>query len=340
MICFAKFDIFKSIKRLWTAQDIEPSPVLYDAWGNTTISCDENYDHLKYLSPFAYRGYCYDEDIGMYYLQSRYYDPQICRFINADSSEYLGGTGTVLSYNLFAYCENDPVNWIDETGYSSRDYLKERANTFGTKDNARETFCKLLVKNGKGFYTSFHELAQILIAKKLSNIGYSVFLERPCEKNNKKEMDVFAQIRVTRGKMKKYVWEVKPKGTSAEKQIAEYIKLNTKLNRGFSMSTIKQKICKNLTLRVTFDGKGGAFYAFYDKDNNRISNADLKKAIQAAVYAAITLGVVAVTVGVVVGFLLANPAVASISGLSAGSVSTGTLITLLPVAAEAISKAA
>ncbi len=38
----------------------------------------------------------------MYYLQSRYYDPQICRFINADSTDYLGATGTVLSYNLVA----------------------------------------------------------------------------------------------------------------------------------------------------------------------------------------------------------------------------------------------
>ena len=68
------------------------------------------------VSPFTYRGYCYDYDIGMYYLQSRYYDPEICRFINADSTDYLGATGTLLSYNLFAYCENDGVNFVDETG--------------------------------------------------------------------------------------------------------------------------------------------------------------------------------------------------------------------------------
>ncbi len=89
---------------------------IYDAWGNTTISADSGYENLVNLSPFAYRGYCYDNDIKMYYLQSRYYDPKICRFINADSSEYLGATGTVLSCNLFAYCENDPVNYNDETG--------------------------------------------------------------------------------------------------------------------------------------------------------------------------------------------------------------------------------
>lgn len=52
----------------------------------------------------------------MYYLQSRYYDPGIGRFINADSAEYIGASGTSLSYNLFTY-ENNPVNYVDLTGY-------------------------------------------------------------------------------------------------------------------------------------------------------------------------------------------------------------------------------
>ncbi|MBQ8183741.1 MAG: hypothetical protein IJ025_07590 [Clostridia bacterium] len=73
---------------------------------------------LSQINPFTYRGYCYDYDIGVYYLQSRYYDPEICRFINADSTDYLGATGTLLSYNLFAYCENDGVNCVYVTGTS------------------------------------------------------------------------------------------------------------------------------------------------------------------------------------------------------------------------------
>lgn len=52
----------------------------------------------------------------MYYLQSRYYDPEISRFINCDDVNYIGVTGTVGSYNAFAYCENDPVNYSDPTG--------------------------------------------------------------------------------------------------------------------------------------------------------------------------------------------------------------------------------
>ncbi len=97
---------------------------IYDAWGNVTITTDSGYENLINLSPFAYRGYCYDNDIKMYYLQSRYYDPQICRFINADSSEYLGATGTVLSCNLFAYCENDPVDYIDPKGNKISEHFK------------------------------------------------------------------------------------------------------------------------------------------------------------------------------------------------------------------------
>ena len=52
----------------------------------------------------------------MYYLKSRYYDPEICRFINADNSEFLGTDSTLLSYNLFAYCKNNPVIGYDPTG--------------------------------------------------------------------------------------------------------------------------------------------------------------------------------------------------------------------------------
>ena len=53
---------------------------------------------------------------GLYYLQSRYYDPEIGRFINADDIDYLGADGSPLSYNLFAYCMNNPVNRFDVNG--------------------------------------------------------------------------------------------------------------------------------------------------------------------------------------------------------------------------------
>ena len=67
---------------------------------------------LGVQNPFRYRGYCYDEETGWYYLQSRYYDPVTGRFISADEQINDG----VLGANLFAYCENNPVNMSDPFG--------------------------------------------------------------------------------------------------------------------------------------------------------------------------------------------------------------------------------
>ncbi len=71
------------------------------------------------VNPIRYKGYYYDTESGFYYLQSRYYDPVVGRFISADTPDYLGSSGTVLSFNLFAYCENDPLLNQDPTGHST-----------------------------------------------------------------------------------------------------------------------------------------------------------------------------------------------------------------------------
>ena len=66
-------------------------------------------------NPLRYRGYCYDTETGLYYVSSRYYDPKIGRWINADSV-IAGVGGNVKGYNLFAYCFNNPVNMDDQAG--------------------------------------------------------------------------------------------------------------------------------------------------------------------------------------------------------------------------------
>ena len=71
--------------------------------------------HIGRVNPFRYRGYYYDEETNLYYLQSRYYDPTVCRFINADDVAYIAPE-TLNGLNVFAYCGNNPVMNVDPNG--------------------------------------------------------------------------------------------------------------------------------------------------------------------------------------------------------------------------------
>lgn len=88
----------------------------YDAYGNIIKLIDTSNCDLSTVNPFRYRSYYYDKETGWYYLNSRYYNPIIGRFITMDGVEYLGASGTALSMNLFSYCENNPVNNVDFEG--------------------------------------------------------------------------------------------------------------------------------------------------------------------------------------------------------------------------------
>ena len=88
----------------------------YDAWGKLISITGEKASTLGVINPLRYRGYYYDSETGLYYVSSRYYDPEVGRFINADDVDYLGADGSQLSYNLFAYCMNNPVNRFEIDG--------------------------------------------------------------------------------------------------------------------------------------------------------------------------------------------------------------------------------
>ena len=88
----------------------------YDAWGNPLSTTGSMATTLGVHNPLRYRGYVYDSETQLYYLQSRYYDPALGRFINADA---FASTGTgLLGYNMFAYCNNNPVAYSDPAGQS------------------------------------------------------------------------------------------------------------------------------------------------------------------------------------------------------------------------------
>ena len=82
-----------------------------------TITQDTSDCQIATINPFRYRGYYYDEEIGLYYISSRYYDPEICRFLNSDAVEMLLVSIDAASANIYSYCENKPMNFIDLYGF-------------------------------------------------------------------------------------------------------------------------------------------------------------------------------------------------------------------------------
>ena len=86
----------------------------YDAWGNCTITLNTN--GIATRNPIRYRGYYYDADTNLYYLNARYYSPELRRFISPDDTAYLDPE-TPNGLNLYCYCNNDPVNNIDPSGH-------------------------------------------------------------------------------------------------------------------------------------------------------------------------------------------------------------------------------
>ena len=92
---------------------------LYDPFGKVLSSSGT----MAEINPLRYRGYYQDSETGFYYLQSRYYDPAICRFINADS--YASTGQGLVGYNAFAYCLNAPVQFTDENGNLPRNAMMQ-----------------------------------------------------------------------------------------------------------------------------------------------------------------------------------------------------------------------
>ena len=86
----------------------------YDAWGNSINIAHSMASTLGTLNPLRYRSYVYDHETGLYYLQSRYYNPEVGRFINADAFTSTGQG--LLGNNMFAYCLNNPVCNKDTAG--------------------------------------------------------------------------------------------------------------------------------------------------------------------------------------------------------------------------------
>ena len=100
---------------IYNASGIKLVSYTYDAWGKVTTAYHNGgaSTGARY-NPFRYRGYYYDDDTGLYYLNSRYYDPATGRFINADV--YVSTGQGIIGNNMYAYCNNNPIMYVDTTG--------------------------------------------------------------------------------------------------------------------------------------------------------------------------------------------------------------------------------
>ena len=131
----------------------------YDAWGNCTVT--KATDTIAYDNPLRYRGYYYDFDSGLYYLQSRFYDANTGRFINADEPTLIGANGGVVSNNLFAYCDNNPVNCDDAVGTASR--KTKKLNNY-------------YIVYWRSYNNNFNEQATFMLQHKYSSKRNHIFL--------------------------------------------------------------------------------------------------------------------------------------------------------------------
>lgn len=117
----------------------------YDSLGKIINMTDTTTYNIGSINPFRYRGYVYDSETGLYYLKSRYYDPETGRFINADV--YCDTMSSIFGTNMFTYCNNNPVNQVDPEGTDAMwVQFPDGANSFG------HTSCLIQDKQNQWWY--------------------------------------------------------------------------------------------------------------------------------------------------------------------------------------------
>ena len=109
---YYKYNLQGDVVGIYDATGNEVVTYTYDPWGKLLSAT--GVDVLIDANPLLYRGYVYDKETGFYYVSSRYYDPEIGRWINADG--FVSTGQDITGYNMFAYCGNNPVNRKDPTG--------------------------------------------------------------------------------------------------------------------------------------------------------------------------------------------------------------------------------
>ena len=110
-------NIFGDVTAIYNTSRVKCAEYAYDAWGTMYMTLDT--DGVGSLNPFRYRGYYMVSNIGLYYLTTRFYDYTTGRFLNADVPSICFDDGLTLpeGCNLYSYCHNNPISYVDPTGH-------------------------------------------------------------------------------------------------------------------------------------------------------------------------------------------------------------------------------
>ncbi len=163
--------------------DSNGNPVVqynYDSWGNhkvVDVNGNEITDstHMGNLNPFRYRGYYYDTETGFYFLKSRYYDPEVCRFISLDNV-FFANNFRINGLNLYMYCIDNPVMYVDTIGFYPRKIIS-RDPYIGIDDKDTENEHVHIKYNGKD-YTWYKNSKHIKHSKDLGFDDVSQSMEK------------------------------------------------------------------------------------------------------------------------------------------------------------------
>ena len=144
----------------------------YDSWGNIIsirdsngLDISTNETHIANINPYRYRSYYYDIETNLYYLNSRYYNPQWGRFLNADG--IIGSSSSILGNNLYNYCYNHPIGKKDFNGFAAMDLA---SILISGAEKTVETVAPAIIKKEEKKYHSytpspFHTYNDKLVAK-------------------------------------------------------------------------------------------------------------------------------------------------------------------------------
>lgn len=244
----------------------------YDAWGNM-LTEDNGTLTIGKLNPFRYRSYVYDEETGLYYLQSRYYDPLTGRFLNADVYADTQ-SGTPLSTNMFAYCENNAINKSDDEGKDA--WWIQSPNSANGKGHT-----SLLLKEKSGYWWYFYwgpSSIQLLFlgTTSLKNINKNVRNQINYYNNDKKRPVMIRKLDYSEN----YTQAIQLKGHFEDsiKRIKKFINDN---KYAFKYSV---RYCALYKFRYTKKYKGKDRPYSYILSRNLYYNFALNNCMQASVY--------------------------------------------------------